>query len=136
MFWFEIHAATYSYGLGYFDVTAAEMELFRQTIDANPARFERLAAPIAARKDFRVIGPEYSRPKGNYDEPVRSWYNRKRLGVEVWKDLEGEVFTPALPDLLLETFRFLMPMYEYLAQVHRAAGQAGLLTPERRSHGG
>ena len=43
MFWFEIHAATYSYGLGFFDVTPAEMERFRRTIDADPARFERLA---------------------------------------------------------------------------------------------
>lgn len=135
MFWFEIHPATYSYGLGYFDVTPGEMELFRQTVDANPARFERLAARIARMKGYQVIGPEYARPKGNYGEPIRSWYNRKRLGVEALRDLGGDAFSPALPDVLADAFEALMPMYEYLLQVHRAAGQAGLTAPDGRSHG-
>ena len=121
MFWFEIHPATYSYGLGYFDVSPAEMELFRQTVDANPARFERLAGHIARMKGFHVIGPEYARPKGNYGAPIRSWYERKRLGVEYAGDMGDAVFTPDLPETLCEAFEKLMPMYEYLSQVHRAA---------------
>lgn len=124
MFWFEIHPATCSYGLGYFDVTPAEMELFRRTVDANPAHFERLAASVARMKGFRVIGPEYARPKGDYPEPVRSWYNRRRLGVEAARDLEGEIFSPELPALLCDAYEKLMPMYRYLAQVHRAAVEA------------
>ena len=136
MFWFEVHAATYSYGLGFFDVTPAEMELFRKAIDAHPARFERLAAPIAARKEFRVIGPEYSRPKGSYDEPIRSWYNRKRVGAEVLKDLEGNAFSPELPNILIEAFERLMPMYQFLLQVHRAAVEAEPALSQRRGHGG
>ncbi len=121
MFWFEIHPATYSYGLGYFDVSAAEMELFRRTVDANPARFERLADRVARMEGARVIGPEYARPKGNYSEPIRSWYERKRLGVEYAGDMGDAVFTPDLPETLCEAFEKLMPMYEYLSQVHRAA---------------
>ena len=88
MFWFEIRPATYSYGMGYFDVTPAEMEIFRRTVDANPARFERLAGQIAGMKGLAVIGQEYARPKGSYEEPVRSWYNRKWVAVEA---------TPSLP---------------------------------------
>ena len=114
MFWFEIHPATYSYGMGYFDVTPGEMELFRQTVDANPARFERLAGKIDRMQGLQVIGPAYARPKGSYDEPVRSWYNRKWVGVEARRDLEGDAFSPALPQILCDTFEKLMPMYEYL----------------------
>ena len=110
MFWFEIEPATYSYGLGYFDVTPGEMELFRQSIDANPARFERLVGQVGRLPRFRVIGPEYARPKGNYGEPIASWYNRKRVGAEAVWDLEGDAFSPALPALLEDVFERLMPL--------------------------
>ena len=90
-------------------------------MDANPARFERLADRVARMEGARVIGPEYARPKGNYSEPIRSWYERKRLGVEYAGDMGDAVFTPDLPETLCEAFEKLMPMYEYLSQVHRAA---------------
>ena len=134
-FWFEIGAATYSYGVGHFDVTPAEMALFRQSIDANPARFTRLAQEIARMPGHRIIGRPYARPKGEYPEPVASWYNRRQVGVEFLRDLEGDAFTPALPGILAEAFTALTPMYEYLAQVHRAAGKAGQAAPDGRSHG-
>lgn len=134
-FWFEIGPATYSYGLGYFDVTPAEMALFRQTVDANPARFQRLIEAVAQMEGFRLIGEEYARPKGNHEEPIRSWYNRKRLGVEALRDLGGEAFSPELPTLLCRSFERLMPLYDYLLSIHRAAGEAGLIGGEGRSHG-
>ncbi len=134
-FWFEIGAASYSYGLGYFEVTPAEMALFRQSIDANPARFARLAGDIADNPAYRIIGPLYARPKGSYGEPVRSWYERKMVGVEVLRDLEGEAFSPALPRILTEAFAELKPMYDYLLQIHRAAGKEGLSGEREGRHG-
>ncbi len=119
-FWFEIHPATCSYGLGFFDVTPALMEQYRRAIDANPARFERLAEQVARMPGFRVIGPEYARRKGDYPEPVRSWYSRKWVAAERSMDLEGEAFSPSLPQLLWESFEKLMPMFEFLAGVDRA----------------
>ena len=134
MFWFEISAATYSYGLGFFDVTPAEMAYFRKSIDAEPARFERLAALVLEQPHARVIGPTYARPKGSYDEPIRSWYERKWAGVEITRDLEGEAFTERLPQILVDCFEAWMPMYEFLLQVHRGAGQEGLTATIERSH--
>ena len=122
-FWFEIGPATYSYGLGCFDVRPSEMALFRQSVDANPARFERLASAIAEKPEYRIIGPLYARPKGNYPEPVRSWYERRQVGAEALKDLGGDAFSPELPRILTEAFAELKPMYDYLLQIHRAAGE-------------
>ncbi len=119
-FWFEIHPATCSYGLGFFDVTPALMEQYRRAIDANPARFERLAEQVARMPGFRVIGPEYARRKGDYPEPVRSWYSRKWVAAERSLALAGEAFSPSLPQLLWESFEKLMPMFEFLAGVDRA----------------
>jgi uncharacterized protein (DUF2461 family) len=135
MFWFEIHPATYSYGMGYFDVTPGEMELFRQSIDANPARFERLANQIGRMKGLEIIGQEYARPKGNYEQPIQSWYNRKWVGVEARRDLEGDAFSPELPRILCAAFEKLMPLYDYLQQVHRAAAREGLTRTGEKSHG-
>ena len=45
-FWFELGAAEYSYGMGFYSATAAQMAAFRRKVDANPARFERLAKAI------------------------------------------------------------------------------------------
>ena len=52
MFWFEISASTFSYGLGFFDVTPSEMDAFRSSIDANPAHFERLAGSNHGKRNF------------------------------------------------------------------------------------
>lgn len=134
MFWFEIHAASYSYGLGFFDGTPALMERFRRSIDADPARFARLAGAVARDRRFRLIGEEYKRPKGEYPEPVAQWYNRKYVGVECARDFGGDLLSPDLPRILAEAFRSLLPMYDYLQSVFQAALAAGE-TWEGRSHG-
>lgn len=134
-FWFEIGAATCSWGMGYFDATPAEMAVFRSSIDANPARFARLAEEIDRMGRYRIFGATYARPKGSYDEPVRSWYERKYVGAEAVHDLEGEMFTSALPGMLADAFTELMPMYRFLQQVHRAAAREGLTRTGEKSHG-
>ena len=134
-FWFEIDPRSFGYGLGFFDVTPSEMELFRRSIDAEPARFACLAEGVAAMKQFRVEGPTYARPKGNYPEPVRSWYERRRVGANASFDFGGDALSERLPLILAEAFSELMPMYEFLLSVHRAAGEAGLTAESERSHG-
>ena len=126
---------SYGYGMGFFEAPPAEMELYRRTIDANPARFARLAEDIEALGKYKVIGPRYARPKGSYDEPVASWYERKWVGVEAMRDLEGEAFTPELPRILADAFEELTPMYRFLLEVHLAAGKAGLFKEREERHG-
>lgn len=121
-FWFEIGAAQYGYGFGYFDVTPAVMERFRRGIDANPARFERLAMSIEKLPGFEVIGPQYKRPKGERGELINKWYNRKWAGAEHMADLEGEAFTPELTDIITAAYKELMPMYEYFLEFYYGAG--------------
>ncbi|MBR1456705.1 MAG: DUF2461 domain-containing protein [Oscillospiraceae bacterium] len=123
-FWFEIGAAVYSYGMGFFEASPTEMEFFRRSVDANPARFERLAADVARRRGLRVIGPEYKRPKGERGPVIDPWYNRRYLAVESAHDFGGDLLTPELPKKLVNTFDKLMPMYEFLLEVHRAYGEA------------
>ena len=120
MFWFEFGAADYSYGMGFYSATAAQMEAFRRAVDANPARFERIAAPIMDDPRFRITGEEYARPKGKHEgEIVDRWYNRRRIGIEVSRDFGGELLSDTLPETLVDTYDKLMPMYEFFLEFYQ-----------------
>ena len=122
VFWFEFGKGEYGYGMGFYDATSAQMEAFRRMVDANPARFERLAAAVE-KAGFRIYGEEYKRPKGDRGEIVNRWYNRKRIGMERCKDFGGELFESSLPRTLADAYSELMPMYEFFLEFYRAAAE-------------
>ena len=132
MFWFEIGAADYSYGMGFYSASPAQMDAFRKSIDANPARFERIANEVG-RHGFYVTGEQYKRHKGSFDsEIINRWYNRKRIGLEKSFDLGGDAFKEELPEILADSFSKLMPMYEYFMEVYRACPAENPTIPSRR----
>lgn len=117
-FWFEVGAADYSYGMGFYSATAAQMVAFRRKVDANPARFERLAKAVM-RSGFTVTGEEYARPKGHRSQIIDQWYNRKRLGLEICRDFGGDILSPELPELLVDSYEKLLPMYDFFMEIYR-----------------
>lgn len=119
MFWFEIGAADFSYGMGFYSATPAQMAAFRRKVDANPARFERLAKAVMKNTDFKVTGEEYARPKGRRSEVIDQWYNRKRIGVEVSRDFGGDLFSETLPGILVDCYEKLMPLFDFFMEVYR-----------------
>lgn len=121
MFWFEVGAKDYAYGMGFYSATARQMAAFRQSIDANPARFARIAEAVEAQPDFTVTGEEYSRSKGSYDGVIARWYNRKRVGVEVDRDFGGDALSEKLPELLCDAYDKLMPLYDFFVEFYRMA---------------
>jgi len=132
MFWFEIGAADYSYGMGFYSASPAQMDAFRRSIDANPARFERIAKDVE-RHGFTVTGEQYKRPKGSSDsEVINRWYNRKRVGLEKDFDLGGDAFSENLPEILADAYSKLMPMYEYFMEVYLSCPAENPKIPTRR----
>ena len=121
MFWFEIGAADYSYGMGFYSATPSQMEAFRRSLDANPARFERIVRKIERGGGFRLTGEEYKRPKGHADDPLGRWYNRKRIGLECSRDYDAALYSPELPEILSDAYAKLMPMYEYFLEFYHSA---------------
>ena len=120
MFWFELGAADYSYGMGFYSATPKQMEAFRRSIDANPERFRRLAQG-ALHRGSKLEGEAYKRPKKLCgDELIDSWYNLKRAGLEKSFDLGGDAFSAELPRILADAFAGLMPMYEFFMEIYRA----------------
>lgn len=114
MFWFEIGAADYGYGMGFYSAKASNMEEFRKSIDADPRELEKLARRLKRQDTFILEGEEYKRPKGDVGALLNPWYNRKRIGLIHQDNFGGDLFSPKLPEILANGFEFLMPYYEYL----------------------
>lgn len=121
MFWFEIGAADYSYGMGFYSATPGQMEAFRRSLDANPARFERIVRKVERGGEFVLTGEEYKRPKGHADDSLGRWYNRRRIGLECSRDHDAALYSPELPGILTDAYAKLMPMYEYLLEFYHSA---------------
>ena len=119
-FWFEIGPSAYRYGMGFYGASPAQMEVFRRQVDANPARFRRLAQALE-RKGWMLSGEQYKRPKALHDDALLdSWYNSKYVGVNKSFDWGGAAYTDALPGVVADAFQELMPMYRYLMEVYLA----------------
>jgi uncharacterized protein (TIGR02453 family) len=114
MFWFEIGAASYAYGMGFYDASAQQMELFRRSVRENPGPLERLARRLERQDRFVLEGEAYARPKGEMGPLLDPWYNRRRLGLQYEDNFGGDLFSPDLPGILVNGYDFLMPYYEYL----------------------
>ena len=117
-FWFLLEKTHYSYGMGFFMPSSAQMEAFRRAVDANPARFRRLAQALDE-KGWQLDGEQYKRPKKlRGDALIDAWYNRRWLGLEKRFDLGGDAYTDALPQILADAWAELMPMHRFLMEVY------------------
>lgn len=127
-FFFEIGAPAYRFGLGCGWARSAEMEAYRKHIEANPASFERMIKKIEKLNKYVIKGEEYKRVKGDMGPEINKWYNRKWISLEYSGDFGGDVLSPELPAILVDSFAELMPMYDFvLKSFSAAAGQ-----PDRR----
>ena len=120
-FWFEIGAAEYSYGLGFWAPGAATMEALRRAIAANPALFERLVTEVSGMQGFFLHGEEYRRPKGDLGEIINPWYNRKYLDFGTRRDHDALLYSPDLVAAMARDFEKLMPLCRFMADATRGA---------------
>ena len=112
-FWFEISPSGYEYGVGFFQALPSEMEAYRRCIRENPEKMTALVCRLEKAERYRLIGPDYKRPKGDVGELLNPWYNKRWVGIDAAFDFEGDIFSPRLPEILAEQYEFLMPFYEF-----------------------
>lgn len=116
-FWFELGPADYSYGMGFYDASPAQMEVYRRNIDANPARFRRLIEAVG-RRGWVLGGEPYKRPKALHDDALLdTWYNLRWVSVHRSFDLGGAAYTDALPGIVADAWCELLPLYQFLLEV-------------------
>ena len=126
VFWFELSPASYSYGVGFYTATAEQMAALRRYIDANPAEMERLAKR-AAKSEFHLEGEPYKRLKKDVGEVLNPWYNRKWISLCAEYDHGGALYTGELPQVLLDAYEKLMPVYRLLKRFPEESSNASLV---------
>lgn len=113
-FYAEISAEGISYGFGSYCCPPDFMKNVRASIDANPARIERMVRAFEKDGSYRIDGACYKRPKGHVSERLDPWYNRKNIGFSAFEEWNDDNMSPALPDYLVERFQPLLPLYRWL----------------------
>lgn len=121
MLWFEINREGSSHGVGFWDRTARQAEVFRKKLDSDPTRFTRLVQSLPDRDRGRIWGDEYKRPKGDRGEVLNPWYNRKQASWGYENYFGQELFSTDLARLLAESFSGIMPLYDFFRESYEEA---------------
>ena len=114
VFWFELAPEGYTYGLGYYYARPITMAKFRRRLDTNPKPFEKLVRAFNRQDVFTLDGVDYKRPKGETTPLLAPWYNKKGFNLSAGGENGGVLFTPRLPELLIQGYDSLVPFYRYL----------------------
>lgn len=101
------------------------MALYRQRIDADPKPLEKLVRRFDRQQTFRLTGPEYARSKGQVSDLLRPWYQKKSFSLQWEAPLDERIFSPQLPQEILESFRELLPFYRYFTDLWRRSVPSG-----------
>lgn len=116
-FFFEVAPDRYSYGMGCWDPTPLTMAKLRARMDRDPAQAAKLVRQVERRGEFQLEGEPYKRPKGDPGPLLYPWYNSRQFSLCRDENCEGDFFTPALKDRVLEGWKSLVPVYRWLLAV-------------------
>lgn len=114
-FWFELGQYGISYGVGYYKARTASMAKMREMIlDRHPSFMVALKA-YESQDEFVIGGEIYKRNRyPEQPENMQQWLNRRNIVFEnVSRDF-GPAFSAGLPDVLINGFRKLKPIYDFL----------------------
>lgn len=114
-FWFELGQYGISYGVGYYKARTASMAKMREMIlDRHPSFMAALKA-YESQDEFVIGGEIYKRNRyPEQPENMQQWLNRRNIVFEnVSRDF-GPAFSAGLPDVLINGFRKLKPIYDFL----------------------
>lgn len=118
-FFFELSPESYSYGMGIYSAPPAYIQLYRKKIDSNPAAFAALIKKMKKHPEFKLVGDAYKRVANpnEYSEEMMTWYKKKGLAVMVERPLDELAFSAELPTFLVEEWKKILPLYEYLNEI-------------------
>ncbi|MBE6993998.1 MAG: DUF2461 domain-containing protein [Ruminococcaceae bacterium] len=135
VFWFEIDAFSWSWGVGHWEATPRHGDVTRRRIREDPKSFLKIVHAVEKLGDYSLSGEPYKRPKGDVGPELNPWYNRRRISVSFDRDYGGALYDEALPQQLLERFTKLMPLYRFLLEVHEEVKSELLLEEQQAVFG-
>ena len=80
-----------------------------------------------AKSEFHLEGEPYKRLKKDVGEVLNPWYNRKWISLCAEYDHGGALYTGELPQVLLDAYEKLMPVYRLLKRFPAESSNASLV---------
>ena len=109
--YFQIEPEGGSLGFIYYAPKAAIMNLHRQKLLENPDRFRNAIGGLE--DHFSDCSTRYKRPKPGCTPELEKWYQLKNCFFEQRIEVGEELFSPELPQRLIDAYRELEPLYKY-----------------------
>lgn len=116
-FYFGIDARGCDWGVGCWNVRAADMERWRKAIDADPKPLARIVKKLDALEGYEFSGGLYKKPKGDPGKALYDWYNARRIVLGKAMLFDPDPPGAELADTLIEEFSAFVPLYRYLEEL-------------------
>ena len=122
VYFFEIQATEYSYGMGFYLPSRSTMEQFRGMIDAEPEKFLATISFLKRGRTFKLETEDYKRPTPClHGNEIAPWYRCKTFALICRKTPNKTLFSRKLVDVLTDGFVQLKPLYDFLWQAYDRA---------------
>ena len=121
-FYFDLGPKGFSYGMGYYQASTASMEAIRKLVLDGAEAFQEADKAFRNQTLFYMDGDSYKRSKyPDAPEHLRQWLDKKSISFNCHSDDFDLLFSENLADTLLEGFRLLAPIYNFiwLAEVQK-----------------
>lgn len=117
-FYFEVTPEGYSHGMGVYEATPAYLNAYREKIRNKPIDFLNIIEGIEKKKDFILMGEDYKKVDASaLPKEIGPWYIKKNFYVNEVKSIEDIIFSEALPQMIVEKWKDLIPLYRYLKDI-------------------
>lgn len=117
-YFFEISPDWWRYGL-FFYPKPSDMQLYRNKLEAETARFERIVKKIEKDKQFIITGDSYKRQfKNNLPPKLNDWYQYKGFDLICTEEYSNtDFYGDELADIVFSGFKKLYDMYKFLNEI-------------------
>lgn len=122
--YFEISCDGFNYGCGFYHASTSYMNTMRETILAGDKVFEKARKAYEKQSVFGMDGTCFKRP--HYpDQPQnkRDWLERRNIGFYADSKDFDLLFSDRLADKLIQDYKVMQPMYDFLLYVARLEKQ-------------
>jgi len=121
-FYFDLTPQGFGYGMGYYQASVASMDSIRRLILADAPAFKKADKAFRNQSLFAMEGDSYKKSRHpEMPERIREWLDKKSISFNHHSNDVDLLFSDRLADALLEGFRLLSPIYDFLclAEVQR-----------------
>ena len=114
VFFFELSAEQYRYGMGFYAATKRALDAYRKQIIKDPVYFAGMVKGIVKNK-FSVEGEMYKRRiENDLPDNLQGWFQRRNLYLIKSAPVDDLLFTGKISVLIQKEFAVLSPFYNFL----------------------